>query len=78
MANSRHTYNGWKNRETWLVRCWYGDNWDCVEDVRVTEIILEEEYENLGNGILRDMINWEAIDWRELRSHVANEVAERM
>ena len=76
MANN--TYSGWKNRETWLVNLWYGDTWDCVEDVRMTEILLEEKYEALGNGILRDMIDWEAIDWEQLRSHVADQVAERM
>ena len=76
MANN--TYNGWKNRETWLVNLWYGDTWDCVEDVRITEILLDEKYEDLGNGIMRDMINWQAIDWEQLRSHVADQVAERM
>ena len=77
MASKRHTYNGWKNRETWLVRCWYGDTWTCVEDVDMTEILLEEKYEELGNGILQDMIDWEAIDWKQLRSHVAEQVAEQ-
>ncbi len=76
MANN--TYNGWKNRETWLVNLWYGDTWDCVEDVRITEILLDEKYEDLGNGILQDMIDWQAIDWEQLRSHVADQVAERM
>ena len=76
MANN--TYNGWKNRETWLVNLWYGDTWDCVEDVRMTEILLDEKYEDLGNGIMRDMIDWQAIDWEQLRSHVADQVAERM
>jgi hypothetical protein len=76
MANN--TYNGWKNRETWLVNLWYGDTWDCVEDVRITEILLDEKYEDLGNGIMRDMIDWQAIDWEQLRSHVADQVAERM
>ena len=76
MANN--TYNGWKNRETWLVNLWYGDTWDCVEDVRITEILLDEKYEDLGNGIMRDMIDWQAIDREQLRSHVADQVAERM
>lgn len=62
MANN--TYNGWRNRETWLVNLWYGDSLIDIDHVRE---LLEEMVENLGNGILQDMLDLECIDWDELR-----------
>jgi hypothetical protein len=59
-----NTYNGWRNRETWLVNLWYGDA--CIDIDHVREI-LEEMVENLGNGILQDMLDLDCIDWDELR-----------
>lgn len=67
MANN--TYNGWKNRETWLVNVWHGDNWTCREDVELTQHLVEEAYDKLNNGLFRDMIDLECIDWKELREH---------
>lgn len=67
---TNNTYNGWKNRETWLVNVWYGDNWKCCEDVHLTQYLLEEMVDKLGNGILQDMIDLDCIDWEELRDHV--------
>lgn len=58
------TYNGWKNRETWLVNLWYGDVGIDIDQVRE---ILEEMVENLGNGILQDMLDLDCIDWDDLR-----------
>ena len=67
---SVNTYNGWKNRETWLVNIWYGDNWTCREDVDLTQDLLEEMVDKLGNGILQDMLDLDCIDWESLRDHV--------
>lgn len=61
-------YNGWSNRETWLVNLWFGDNWESVEDVQSTREYLEEEIDKLPNWI-RDFIDDAAIDWEELESH---------
>ncbi len=58
------TYNGWRNRETWLVNLWYGDACIGIDYARET---LEEMVENLGNGILQDMLDLDCIDWDELR-----------
>ena len=58
------TYNGWRNRETWLVNLWYGDVGIDIDQVRE---ILEEMVENLGNGILQDMLDLDCIDWDDLR-----------
>ena len=66
---TNNTYNGWKNRETWLVNVWYGDNWTCREDVDLTQYLLEEMVGDLGYGILQDMIDLDCIDWESLRDH---------
>ena len=60
------TYNGWTNRETWLVNLWF--NPESKEDVQYARDTLESDYENLS-GIFRDMIDLGAIDWDELESH---------
>jgi hypothetical protein len=70
---TNYTYNGWKNRETWLVNVWYGDNWTCRDDVHLTQYLLEEQVEDLGNGILQDMIDLGCIDWETLREHAHTE-----
>ena len=70
---TNYTYNGWKNRETWLVNVWYGDNWTCRDDVHLTQYLLEEQVEDLGNGILQDMIDLNCIDWETLREHAHTE-----
>jgi hypothetical protein len=67
MANN--TYNGWKNRETWLVNVWHGDNWTCRADVEMTQIVLEEAYDKLASGFFRDAIDLECIDWKALQEH---------
>ena len=66
------TYNGWTNKETWLVNIWYGDDiWqffaedDDCEDVSADEIeqhvrFTAEECEALSQlpaGLLSDFIN---------------------
>lgn len=66
---SVNTYNGWKNRETWLVNVWYSDSWTCSEDVHLTQYLLEEMVGDLGHGILQDMLDLDCIDWEELRDH---------
>ena len=63
------TYNGWRNRETWLINVWFGDNWECVHDVENTMEFVEEEFEKLPTWV-QDFIDGEAIDWDELRQHV--------
>ena len=62
-------YNGWSNRETWVVALWCSDQWECKEDVDATESWLSEELESI-NGPLRDMIDFHIIDWDELRNSV--------
>ena len=60
-------YNGWRNRETWLVIVWYSP--DTKEDLFYAKAAIEEEYDSLPNGPLKDMIDLDAIDWKELEEH---------
>lgn len=58
------SYNGWANRETWLVNVWYSP--ETKQDLEAIKYMLEEEYDALPNGPLKDMIDFSSIDWREL------------
>ena len=64
-------YNGWKNRATWLVNVW--GNPESKEDVEYLRESLEEEYHAMPNGILKDMIDIQEIDWDELLEHFDEE-----
>ena len=59
------TYNGWRNRETWLINLWFGDNWENEADVYHTREYIEEELIKLP-GWVKDMVYDCAIDWEEL------------
>lgn len=67
------TYNGWTNRETWLVNIWF--NPETPEDVEAAREILEEEESNLS-GCLKDMSGLSEVNWDELREAVAPEEEE--
>jgi len=62
----RMTYNGWPNRETWLVGLHY--NPESKEDVLMIKDFLEDEYFNIceSHTFFGDMIDFNAIDWRRL------------
>ena len=75
-------YNGWKNKETWLVNVWYMDSMPeyyaesgqyHVEPDELAESVryIAEESEALSQlpaGILSDFINtcWAEVSWYEL------------
>ena len=61
-------YNGWTNRETWLVNLWYEPN--TKEDLYFAKEDIENQVEKLGNGILQDMIDLSLINWKELENHM--------
>lgn len=65
------SYNGWSNRETWLVNVWF--NPESKEDVRSAKACLEDQYDTLPDGPLKDMIDFSAIDWDELESAFSDE-----
>lgn len=58
------TYNGWTNRETWLVNVWFIP--ESVEDVQMARDCLESEFNAIPNGCLKDMISLGAVNWDEL------------
>jgi hypothetical protein len=63
---SNNTYNGWTNRETWLVNVWF--NPESKSDVYYAQACIEEQYEALPD-FMRDFVNLDAINWDELLEH---------
>ena len=86
------TYNGWKNKETWLVNIWYMDSMPdyFASDERyhvspngLKEVVtyMTAEYESLTSlpaGLLSDFINtcWDEVDWRSLADHLNDTLKE--
>ena len=78
------SYNGWKNRETWLVNIWFGDTFICDAENgdTITADYIRDTVENYldeiigrgdGFGFVRDMLDLNAIDYDELASHYETE-----
>lgn len=65
------SYNGWTNRETWLVNVWF--NPESREDVEMARDIIDEQYNNIPDGVIKDMIDIDAIKWDELLDHFEEE-----
>lgn len=86
-------FNGWTNKETWLVNVWYMDSLPeyfadmdqfHVESCELEETIryIAEECEALSQlpaGLLSDFINdaWHEVNWHEL-ADALNETLEDM
>lgn len=65
------SYNGWTNRETWLVNVWF--NPESREDVEFARSYLEEQYDAMPDGALKDMLDLDAVNWEELLEHFEDE-----
>ena len=65
------TYNGWSNRATWLVNVW--GNPESKQDVQYLKDMLDEQYDEMPDGILKGMINLGEINWDELMDHFDEE-----
>ena len=63
------SYNGWRNRETWLVNLWFSDQWETAADVQATREYIEEFIDCLPYWV-KDFIYSDRIDWEELKGHV--------
>ena len=63
-----NTYNGWTNRDTWLVKVWFGCGWVESADVQSTREFMEEQIDQLESWI-QDFIDLDAINWAELEEH---------
>ena len=86
------TYNGWKNKETWLVNVWYMDSMPDyfrdseqfhVEPNELEESVkyIAEECEALSQlpaGLLSDFIStcWAEVDWHTLVDQLNETLAE--
>ena len=85
------SYNGWKNKETWLVNLWLGDGLtmdqeagfevtaDYIEQL-VDDMVdgaLDQEAGNF-NGFVKDLLNCALgeIDYHEIAEHYDEEVIE--
>lgn len=64
------SYNGWSNRETWLVNVWF--NPESKDDVNAARTIIDEAYDAMPD-FMRDFCDIQAIDWEELESHFEEE-----
>jgi hypothetical protein len=71
---TRDTYNGWTNRETWLVNVWF--NPESREDVESAREQLDEQYDAIPNGPLKDMLSLDDVNWEELLSQFDEEETE--
>jgi len=74
--------NGWKNRETWLVQIWFGDNFamDADDGIAITADYIREAVEEYVDAIvpassfIADMMDLRAIDYDELAAaYVTND-----
>jgi hypothetical protein len=68
---NRSEYNGWTNRETWLVNVWY--NPESRADVEYAREDLENQYDELPDGVLKDMLCLDEVDWDQLLDHFEEE-----
>lgn len=83
---TRNEYNGWTNRETWLVNLWYMDHmpeyFAEMDQYKVEADELEEAVRNIAEesealsqltyGLLADFIStcWGEVNWFELADHL--------
>lgn len=70
-------FNGWNNKETWLVNLWLGDMLQCdLEDgIEITpdyiESLVDEMVTNIDNGLISDLLTCTLglIDYYEIAKH---------
>lgn len=67
-------YNGWTNRETWLVNLHF--NPESKEDLELIKSDIEDLEENIENMFLKDFVDFSRIDWYDLERCFLEEVVE--
>lgn len=81
-------YNGWKNKETWLVNLWLGDTFAAMQEdghqisIGLIESVVQEcvgdiDCQSVESGFLIDLLNCALgeIDYRELAAFYADNMA---
>lgn len=63
-------YNGWTNRETWLINVWF--NPESPDDIDAIQEQFEADYDALPD-YMRDFVDISAINWYELREYVTDD-----
>lgn len=74
-------YNGWKNKETWLVNVWLGDNltMDQEDGIQITaeyvEAMVEEMLDDEISGLISDLLGCALgeVDYHEIEDHYKEE-----
>ena len=61
-------YSGWTNRATWLIRIWYEPQDEAELDY--IESAINEQYDSMPEGALKDMCGIDEINWDELRESI--------
>ena len=71
-------YNGWTNRNTWLINLWFGDiiRQELEEDAATTADMIEnmvmdciDQEVRLCSLMLRDFLDFDGINWGEIWEH---------
>ena len=66
-------YNGWTNRETWLVQVWF--NPENQSDLDYIQETIERDVENIPS-YLRDFCCISEINWKELSEQFETDEAD--
>ena len=76
-------YNGWTNRNTWLINLWFGEiiREELEEDASLSPEALEnmvmdviQAEVELSSLMLRDFLDFEGINWQEIYETIALDV----
>jgi len=71
-------YNGWTNRNTWLINLWFGDiireqlEEDAATSAEMVEgMVMDCIYEEISlySLMLRDFCDFDGINWNEIWEH---------